>query len=67
VAEESPADNVVVRAVEFEKEGFTDLKRSELLLPTRLPKVDFVDPIQATQEVEPITIRDSDEEAHTVS
>jgi hypothetical protein len=36
-------------------------------MPAWLPKVDLVEPVQTKQEVEPTTISDSDEEAHTFS
>jgi hypothetical protein len=39
----------------------------EVKLSAGLPKIDFVEPVQARQEVEPITIRNSDEEAHELS
>jgi hypothetical protein len=64
VAEKAAADNVIVGAVQLEEERLADLESAQLLLPAGLPKVDFVEPIQASQEIEPITIRDSDEEAH---
>jgi len=67
VAEEPAADDTVVRAVELEEKGFADLKGTELLLPAGLPEVDFVESVHAGQEIEPITIRDSDEEAHALS
>ena len=67
MAEEPAADNVVVRAVEFEEEGFADLEGTELLLPAGLPKVDLVESVHAGQEIEPITIRDPDEETHAPS
>jgi len=67
VAEESTADDVIVRAMQFEEERLTDLESPELLLPAWLPEVDLVEPVQAGQEIEPITIRDTDEEAHTLS
>jgi hypothetical protein len=67
VAEESAADDVIVRAMELEEEGLADLESPELLLPPRLPEVDLVEPVQARQKVEPLPIRNSDEEAHTLS
>jgi hypothetical protein len=67
VAEKSSTNDVVVGAVQFEKERLPDLKSLELSVPAGLPKVDFIEPFQARQEVEPFTIRDSDEEAHTFS
>jgi hypothetical protein len=43
VAEEPATDYVIVRAVKFEEERLADLKSPKLLLPARLPKVDFVE------------------------
>jgi hypothetical protein len=40
------ADNVVVRAVQFEEKGFADLEGAELLLSAGLPEIDFVRLIQ---------------------
>jgi hypothetical protein len=67
VAEESSTDNVIVGAVQFEKERLPDLKSLEMSIPAGLPKVDFIGLVQAGQKVEPFTIRDSHEEAHTFS
>jgi len=67
VAEEPAADDVVVGAVELEEEGFADLEGAKLLLPAGLPEVNLIETIQPRQEAEPITIRDSDEETHTLS
>ena len=39
----------------------------ELLLPTGLPEVNFVKPVQTRQEIKPVTIRDPDEETHALS
>jgi hypothetical protein len=66
VAEEPATDNVIIRTVQLEEEWFADLESPELLLAAGLPKVDFFEPAEARQEVEPITIRDSNEEAHTL-
>jgi hypothetical protein len=67
VAEEPPPDDVIIRAVQLEEERFADLKGTELLLPAGLPEVDLVASVQTGQEIEPITIRDPDEEAHALS
>jgi hypothetical protein len=53
--------------VELEEEGFADLEGTKLLLPAWLPEVNLVESVHAGQELEPITIRDSDEEAHELS
>ena len=66
MTEEPATDDAVIGTVQFEEEWFADLKSAELLLPAGLPEIDFVEPVQAGQKVEPITIRDSDE-AHTFS
>jgi hypothetical protein len=67
MAEESSADNVILRAVQLEQERLADVKISELSVPAGLPEIDFIGPVQAGQKVEPFTIRDSHEEAHTFS
>jgi hypothetical protein len=67
VAEEPADDDVIVRAVELEEEGFADLEGTELLLPTGLPEVNLIESVHSRQEIEPITIRDPDEEAHALS
>jgi hypothetical protein len=67
VAEEPATDDVVIGTVQFEEKWFADLESPELLLSTGLSEVDFVEPLQAGQEVEPIAIRDSDEEVHELS
>ena len=68
MGEEEPAtDNEVIGTVQFEEEWFADLESPELLLSAGLPKIDFVGSVKARQEVEPIMIRYSDEEAHTLS
>jgi hypothetical protein len=67
VAEEPATDDVVIGTVQFEEERLAHLESPELLLSAGLPKIDFVEPVQARQEVEPITIRNSDEEAHELS
>jgi hypothetical protein len=64
VAEKPATDDVVIRTVQFEEERFADLESPELLLSAGLPEIDFVEPVQAGQEVEPVTIRGSDKEAH---
>jgi len=46
VAEEPTADNVVVRAVQFEEKGFADLEGAELLVPAGLPEVDLIESVQ---------------------
>jgi hypothetical protein len=53
--------------VQFEEKRLSDLKSLELSVPAGLPKIDFVEPFQAGQEVEPIPIRYSDEETHILS
>jgi hypothetical protein len=65
VTEESTTNNLIVRTVQLEEKWFPDLESTELLLPAWLPEVNFVKPIQAGQELKPITIRDSNEEAHS--
>lgn len=67
MAEEPAADDVVVGAVELEEEGFADLEGAKLLLPAGLPEIDFIESVQMRQEIEPITIRNSDEETHALS
>ena len=67
MAEEPAADDAVIRAVELEEERFADLEGTKLLLPAWLPEVNLVESVHAGQELEPITIRDSDEEAHELS
>jgi hypothetical protein len=67
VAEETTTDDVIVRAVQFEEEGFAHLEGAELLLPAGLPEVNLVESVQMRQEVKPITIRDPDEETHVLS
>jgi hypothetical protein len=66
VTEETTADNVVIGAVQFEEKWFSNLESAELLVAARLPEVGFVQPFKARQVVEPVTIRDADEEAHGV-
>ena len=65
IKEPSP-DNVVIGTVQLEEEWFTDLESAELLLPTGLPKIDLVKPLQVRQEVKPVSIRDSDEKAQVL-
>jgi hypothetical protein len=67
VAEEPAADYVIVGAVELEEKWFADLESPELSPPTGLPEVDFVESVNTGKKIEPVTIRDSDEEAHMLS
>jgi hypothetical protein len=57
----------MLRSPRIEEEGFADLEGTELLLPAWLPEVNLVESVHAGQEIEPITIRDSGEEAHALS
>jgi hypothetical protein len=67
VAEEPATGYVIVRAVKFEEKWFADLESPELLLAAGLPEVDFMESVNTGKKIEPVTIRDSDEEAHLLS
>jgi len=58
-----PADNIVERAVELEKERFSRLKDPEGLgASARLPEIHLVDSREARDDIEPIVVRDTDPE-----
>jgi hypothetical protein len=67
VAEETAANNIIVWAMELEQQWFAYLESAELLVPTGLPEINLVDSAQVRQEVEPVTIGDSDVESNTLS
>jgi len=50
----------------FKYRPVADLDGTELLLTARLPEVDLIESVQTRQELEPIAIRDPDEEAHVL-
>ena len=53
--------------MKFEEKWFADLESPELLLAAGLPEVDFIESVNTGKKIEPVTIRDSDEEAHMLS